>query len=108
MQITCGWLPTDWEFISEGGDRANKWCEYKTSSGIAEIYVCEAENSGIGIDTENAETYMVKIKQNEAMMIVKDTTLQLAWENEGVFWIIYGENISQDDLIRIAENISLK
>lgn len=108
MQITCGWLPTDWEFISENGDRANKWREYETSNGTAEIYVCEAENSGIGLDTENAETCMIKIKQNDAMMIVKGTTIQLAWENEGVFWIIYGENVSQDDLIRIAENISLK
>lgn len=108
MQITCGWLPTDWEFISENGDRTNKWREYETSNGTAEIYVCEAENSGIGLDTENAETCMIKIKQNDAMMIVKGTTIQLAWENEGVFWIIYGENVSQDDLIRIAENISLK
>lgn len=106
-QISVGWLPDGFALDSHGYDETSTWYQYCKDD--KSIYISWAETSGttVGVDTENAEIEYVDVNGIKAMLIEKDTDLQLVWteKDNSAFITLMGTGIAQDDLIRIANNL---
>ncbi len=59
---------------------------------------------GLILDTENATTYTIYINGNEAIANTKSNLNTLVWNNNNIYYKLYGP-IPMEELINIAENI---
>ena len=112
-QIAAGWLPQGFELTREDVFEAYRVYEYTDSDGTAYITVSIMEMTGVSmvIDTENATTLSRQVQGMDAMMVNKGKTKQLIWQlqtDENWYCCILAENISEEDMLRFADNISVK
>ena len=87
--------------------------EYTDSDGTAYITVSIMEMTGVSmvLDTENATTLSRQVQGMDAMMVNKGKTKQLIWQlqtDENWYCCILTENISEEDMLKFADNISVK
>lgn len=64
-------------------------------------------NTDYMVDTENAEIEAMEIQGWEAMIITKDKTITIIWDNNESMFNVYGQ-ISKEDILKFCENIYLR
>lgn len=108
--LETNWLPDDWTLVEDHHDSRKKWKTFETATGRAEVSVSNSATKVSNYDTENATVCRLEILGMEAMLIEKESTLQLVWVdiNETLLWDVYIEGGTVDDLLHIAENMELK
>ena len=59
------------------------------------------------VDTENAKIEYVDIQKTKATLYQKENVIHLVWttkDNTALTWLM-GESVSQDDLLRVANEL---
>lgn len=106
--IRVGWVPDGFALESYGGDTANAWYQYINSEG-ALLYIDYMTTSGsnISVDTEDAEVDQVNVHGEDAILVIKEEEIQLAWpvKENSAFIGIVSLGIDRDDLIRVADSL---
>ena len=74
------------------------------------IGLFEGENTGLCLDTENAEVHDEMINGKKAVIITKEGVSQLCLidEKKGNYLLITGSMEQTDDLVKIAQNIQFE
>lgn len=107
-ELDVMWVPDGYTLIDEKGDDLRIKYEYRNHED-ATIKISYRKTAGlsVGVDTENAEVIHTEVKDASAMLIRKGSELQLAWatkDNSG-FITIVGSDISQEDIVHIANEL---
>ena len=74
------------------------------------IFICQqtAENSSLGVDTENAKVEKIKIKGMETIYIEKDTHKEVHFHDGQYIFSLSGIGVSRAVLLDIAQSIELQ
>ena len=91
-EITAGWLPEGFKLTRTDALKANRVYEYANSDNTAYIAVniMEMTSVSMALDTEDAKT------------------LSLQVQGEDWYCCVITENISEEDMLKFAENILVK
>ncbi|MBD5113983.1 MAG: DUF4367 domain-containing protein [Ruminococcaceae bacterium] len=112
------WLPSQsgCEYVSEIGDNEEVIQEYEMD-GKQVLFVQHAGdyvNNSIGVNTEFADVYDVKVKDNDGFVvsrIVSDSDERstfIIWIENGYVFSIHTSGFSNDELVDLAEQIEVK
>lgn len=107
-QISVGWLPEGFTLKEHGYNSESTWYQYqKSEDETISIDYTVTFGTVVGVDTEGAEVEHIAVNGVDAMLIKKDTDLQLVWadKNNTVFIALVGTGITRDDLIHVANNL---
>lgn len=107
-QIGVEWLPENFTLKAHGYNDESTWYKYQNPDGRSiSIDYTVTFGTVVAVDTENATIEYVEIGGIEAMLISKDTELQLVWaaKDNTVFIAVEGSGVTPDDLIRVADNL---
>jgi len=112
-EITAGWLPEGVELTLEEYSDTKRLYEYANSNEAAYITMnlIEMTSVGMALDTENAKTLSYQVQGEDAIMVDKGNTKQLVWKlhtDENWYCCVITENISEEDMLKFAENILVK
>lgn len=108
QEFTIGWLPD--EFLFEKEERYSDQIIYSfqtTDERHLTIDKITNATTSSAIDTEDAEISYVPIRGKSALVSEKDNYVILTWaepENATIYCVT-GENVSKDDVIKVAQNI---
>lgn len=108
-QLSIGWMPEGYELTDQYIDNFVTWFYYQNSDNNSIwINYSLGEGTSISVDTENAETEYIVIRGTEALLISKDGSLQLIWsiEDPAAFIQVYGEGVSREDVLHVAEQLT--
>ncbi len=107
-QISVGWLPPGYTLESHGSSVASTWYQY-TNSEDEFIYVdCSlAKGATVSVDTEDAEVEYIEINGYQAMLIRKNSELQLVWPAKGSSIVvdITASNLEEEVFLHIASEL---
>lgn len=107
-QLYVGWFPAGYTLAKTKIDDFHTVYEYRNQENMFIRISCrEANGMTVSIDTENAEVTNVEIKDSQAMLVQKESGLQLAWASKDNtrFITIVGSNISREDILHIADEL---
>lgn len=107
-QFEVGWVPDDYFLTDRGSGSTETWCEYQNAENKILSISCERTNGlTADIDTEDAEVGYISIRDSQAMLVKKDQLVQLFWtpDDNSVFIRIWGTDIEQESIIRIANEL---
>lgn len=112
-EITAGWLPEGVELTREECSDTKRLYEYANSNEVAYITMnlIEMTSVGMALDTENAKTLSYQVQGEDAIMVDKGNIKQLVWKlhaDENWYCCVITENISEEDMLKFAENILVK
>ena len=112
-EITAGWLPEGFELTRTDALKANRVYEYANSDNTAYIAVniMEMTSVSMALDTEDAKTLSLQVQGEDAIMVDKGNIKQLVWKlhtDENRYCCVITENISEEDMLKFAENILVK
>lgn len=112
-EITAGWLPEGFELTREESAGASRLYEYANSNEAAYITtnLIEMTSVGMALDTESAKTLSYQVQGEDAIMVDKGNIKQLVWKlhtDENWYCCVITENISEEDMLKFAENILVK
>lgn len=112
-EITAGWLPEGFELTHTDMHEANRVYEYANSDNTAYIAVNIMEMTSVNmtLDTEDATTLSLQVQGEDAIMVDKGNIKQLVWKlhtDESRYCCVITENISEEDMLKFAENILVK
>ncbi len=108
-QLYVGWFPAGYTLAKTKTDDFHTMHEYRNHENMFIRISCrEANGMTISIDTENAVVTNIEIKDSRAMLIQKESGLQLAWvsKDNTRFITITGSDISREDILHIADELS--
>lgn len=93
--------------------KANRVYEYANSDNTAYIAVniMEMTSVSMALDTEDAKTLSLQVQGEDAIMVDKGNIKQLVWKlhtDENRYCCVITENISEEDMLKFAENILVK
>ena len=110
-EIQVRWLPNGFSLLDSQKDGRGVWNCYGISNSDTkvEIQVFWKADMRVSVDTENAKITLLNINGYEAVLAEKSDTAQIVWTDRinGLLWLIYGTNLSTDDIVLIAENTSV-
>lgn len=107
-QISAGWVPEGLVLVDEGSDETSSWFFY---SGEATQYIqviyYDKDGHVMQIDTENADVSHIRVNDDEALLMIKDDSIQIACgtANQDGFIYIIADGVAAEDLIQVAENL---
>ena len=111
LNFTVNWIPEGYELESHRENRFSARCVY-SSDNCQELSIglFEGENTGLCLDTENAEVHDEMINGKKAVIITKEGVSQLCLidEKKGNYLLITGSMEQTDDLVKIAQNIQFE
>ena len=112
-EITVGWLPEGLKLTRTDALKANRVYEYANSDNTAYIAVniMEMTSVSMALDTEDAKTLSLQVQGEDAIMVDKGNIKQLVWKlhaDENWYCGVITENISEEDMLKFAENILVK
>ena len=107
--FSIDWIPDGFELDAHDSDSYKTWYEFKRNSDNAFIFICKTMDPNVilSIDTENGTTKSILINDYSAFIssTEHDTQLLITLEEEKAFIQIISDNLTQSDLIQIAENL---
>lgn len=112
-EITADWLPEGFKLTRTDALKANRVYEYANSDNTAYIAVniMEMTSVSMALDTEDAKTLSLQVQGEDAIMVDKGNIKQLVWKlhaDENWYCCVITENISEEDMLKFAENILVK
>ena len=105
-----GWIPEGYSLESQTEDSMSKRMVYSSDNG-GELKVSVFHGSGLlSIDTEDAYVKNINIQGKSAVVSEKDGVIQITWADEAanLFVSVQGNAVSEEDLIKFAENLDLE
>lgn len=112
--IEVGWLPEGYELVeSRTANRMTSQLYIELSDGLEQsvkIQVMNFSNAGIfKVDTEADQVYQVSVQNTLATVIQREGSIQLTWmyPESNCIVMLYGDNISTETALRIAQSIVL-
>lgn len=105
-------LPSDYHIVNETNDRNMKSIAYGNESDGFILFQQHNENSGIHVDTEEAdEVFHTRIHGQEGLLVRKNEMMTLVWQ-EGMNLFVLMESATnlkkeEPELIEIAESVLL-
>jgi hypothetical protein len=107
LEILVGWMPDGFEMTEENGTFACTWKTYR-NDGDGVITIEKAHPVEMSVDTEDAVVTDIMIGDRPAMLVEKGTAVRAVWTNEeeSIIWFMTSENISKEDFLQVAENLS--
>lgn len=107
---TEGWIPEGYALESQTEDSMSKRIVYSSETG-GELKVSVFHGSGLlSIDTEDAAVKNIYIQEKSAVVSEKNGVIQITWADEvaNLFVSVQGNAVSEEDLIKFAENLNLE
>lgn len=90
-------------YIEETGE-SNLIVQYKDGENVL-MYIRGSVNTGMQLDTENAENAeAININNTQALFVQKDGVFSLSWYDEQYSYMLMGQ-IEKDELIKMAESV---
>ena len=112
--IEVGWLPEGYELVeSRTANRMTSQLYIELSDGLEQsvkIQVMNFSDAGIfKVDTEADQVYQVSVQNTLATVIQREGSIQLTWmyPEYNCIDMLYGDNISTETALRIAQSIVL-
>lgn len=112
--IEVGWLPEGYELVeSRTANRMTSQLYIELSDGLEQsvkIQVMNFSDAGIfKVDTEADQVYQVSVQNTLATVIQREGSIQLTWmyPESNCIVMLYGDNISTETALRIAQSIVL-
>ena len=112
--IEVGWLPEGYELVeSRTANRMTSQLYLELSDGVepsVKIQVMNFSDAGIfKVDTEADQVYQVSVQNTLATVIQREGSIQLTWmyPESNCIVMLYGDNISTETALRIAQSIVL-
>lgn len=112
--IEVGWLPEGYELVeSRTANRMTSQLYIELSDGLEQsvkIQVMNFSDAGIfKVDTEADQVYQVSMQNTLATVIQREGSIQLTWmyPESNCIVMLYGDNISTETALRIAQSIVL-
>ena len=112
--IEVGWLPVGYELVeSRTANRMTSQLYIELSDGLEQsvkIQVMNFSDAGIfKVDTEADQVYQVSVQNTLATVIQREGSIQLTWmyPESNCIVMLYGDNISTETALRIAQSIVL-
>lgn len=112
--IEVGWLPEGYELVeSDAPDRVILRRYIKSSSGVKssiDVRAISFFDEGVfKVDTEADQIYQVSVQNTLATVIQKEECVQIIWmyPKSNCIVTLYGDNISTETALRIAQSIVL-
>lgn len=112
--IEVGWLPEGYELVeSDAPDRVILRRYIKSSSGVKssiDVRAISFFDEGVfKVDTEADQIYQVSVQNTLATVIQKEECVQITWmyPESNCIVMLYGDNISAETALRIAQNVVL-
>lgn len=112
--IEVGWLPEGYELVeSRTANRMTSQLYIELSDGLEQsvkIQVMNFYDAGIfKVDTEADQVYQVSVQNTLATVIQREGSIQLTWmyPESNCIVMLYGDNISTETALRIAQSIVL-
>lgn len=109
-----GWLPEGYELVeSDAPDRVILRRYIKSSSGVKssiDVRAISFFDEGVfKVDTEADQIYQVSVQNTLATVIQKEECVQITWmyPKSNCIVTLYGDNISTETALRIAQSIVL-
>ena len=106
----AGWLPEGFELVDrEKSDIIIKEKYGNLSGDVIEVYVYIGKRAVLELDTEDANVKNIIVSGRPAVLVFKDEVVQIVCpmvESERIYHV-RGENISEGDVFRVAENLNL-
>ena len=112
-EITAGWLPEGFELTREESAGASRLYAYGIPGERAciSVNIMEMTSVSMVLDTEDANSISQQVQGEDAIMVDKGNIKQLAWKlhaDENWYCCVITENISEEDMLKFAENILVK
>ena len=97
----------------EDGTSANRIYTYGLPGERAciSVNIMEMTSVSMALDTEDANSISQQVQGEDAMMVDKGNIKQLVWKlhaDENWYCGVITENISEEDMLKFAENILVK
>ena len=112
--IEVGWLPEGYELVrSRTANRMTSQLYTKLNNGEEqriEVQIMNFSGEGIfTVDTEADQIYQVSVQNTLATVIQREGSIQLTWmyPESNCIVMLYGDNISTETALRIAQSIVL-
>ena len=112
--IEVGWLPEGYELVeSRTANRMTSQLYIELSDGLEQsvkIQVMNFSDAGIfKVDTEADQEYQVSVQNTLATVIQREGSIQLTWmyPESNCIVMLYGDDISTETALRIAQSIVL-
>lgn len=112
--IEVGWLPEGYELVeSDAPDRVILRRYIKSSSGVKSSIDVRAisffDECVFKVDTEADQIYQVSVQNTLATVVQKEECVQITWmyPKSNCIVTLYGDNISTETALRIAQSIVL-
>lgn len=103
------------QFIPEGYTISNltegkdvKTIQYSNTENSMIMFQQYGEESGINIDTEDADVISnVTVQETEGMLVVKGDVVTVAWSNDYYIFLlyVYQGDLSNEEVLKIAESV---
>lgn len=109
--VEVNWLPDGCNFIEQKRSHHRIWNRYTAANEqVVEVAVYINADITMGLNSEDADVEQLEVQGNSALMITTEDYVQITWldSRSGSLWEVYGESISQSDMIQVAENVILK
>ena len=103
--LEVGWVPDDYVLTDQEQDRFETRYEYRSAEDhLLSISCHNTAGMTVGIDTENAEVEYVSVQGERAMLVQKNSRVELVWPAHGnsLFLSIIGYEIDPSDVLQIA------
>lgn len=103
--LEVGWVPDDYVLTDQGQDYFETWYDYRDAEDhLLSISCSNTIGMTTRIDTEDAEVEYVSVQGERAMLVQKNSTVQLVWPAHGnsVFLGVIGEGMDPSDVLQIA------
>jgi len=106
--MEVGWLPEG--YVLESGEYGNDyaWYQYeKSETELIHIEYTLTSGAAFGVDTEDAKVSHLEIQGSQAMLVEKESGLQLVWatEDNTAFIGIIGIGVTQEELVQVANGL---
>ncbi len=107
-RFSVAWVPEGYILMNHETDSRKTRYEYKGPEGQSLVISCRKTQGVVAnIDTEDAEAEYVSVQGERAMLVQKNSTVQLVWPANGnsLLLSIMGNEIDSSDILYIASKL---
>ena len=108
--IETGWLPEGMELVEEINGDKNKTVKFRDPAGaVIRISLYKMDDVLASVDTEDSESKEITVQGEPALITGKGQIIKIVVKNRdnGTLIKILGENVAEDDLLLVAENLTI-
>lgn len=105
--LVLNYVPRGFHLENDFSD--NKTICLKFSNDDNDYFLVETygTTNNIGMDTENSEIKAITVNGNDALLIINEKGYNIFWHDKKTAYSVFG-NFSQNEIIKIVENIEYK